>query len=201
MEKPDGFDSINEYLALAGIPANLYYMAKAAGKDLKAFAEGYLTEWDAGDPITVLGIRFRNYHLMCNHLEDLGIIRKPSKRSEKVTVQSVYDRYAERDVLMWLAGNDRLSRPDALEQIARVVAPFRKDVDVSTDPRSRRHESFHDPKCVRCGFNTEDKLTTRIIRPKLASDPSFTVASRRRDFDPEKYEVWCRSCVSKSKKA
>ena len=191
---PPGYESHNEYLALGGVPRHIYFERMNRGESPQFIVESYLTSWDAGWPLEYRGVQFRNYHLLCDHLENTKVIRRPIPRSESIPVLSVYDRYAERDVLAWLAGNGYLAKEDAESYIAMVVAPFRRD-SPTQNPRAKRFDAFSDTSCVQCRIETSPKQ--RMIRPKEKNDLSFTKAAMRRDFNPDKYEVWCRSCVAK----
>jgi len=192
IQPPNGYDSHSEYLALGGVPRHIYFDRVGKGETPQSVVESYLKTWDPGEPLNYRGIQFRNYHLLCDHLESIGVLHKPTPRSEKTTIESVYDRYAERDVLMWLAGNYYLARPDADNYIGMVVAPFRREV-ITTNPRSRRFDAFPSVQCVKCACITDTKQ--RMIRCKEPSGLPFSKAAMRRDFDPSKYEVWCRSCL------
>lgn len=157
---PPGYESHNEYLALGGVPRHIYF-ERVTRSDPQVVVEGYLHDWDANNPVVYRGQTFGSYHLFCDHLESTGVIRRPTPRSEGVAITSVYDQYAERDVLMWLAGNGYLARDDADNFIAMVVAPFRRDVPTQ-NPRARRFDGFLEAKCIKCGIETSTKQ--RMIR-------------------------------------
>lgn len=211
---PPGFQSHNHCLAANGIPRDIYYGWLEAGKDPlmeagAAFALNPPTDpanpasaqprWDTLWPCTYKGITYRNYHVLCDHLERTGVIRKWQPRHLHETL-SPYD-IPERDVLQWLTATGRLAGPDADEWIARAVAPLRQDSEHHRNFRANRRKGVLADACVRCRVDLTSDPGRAFIRPIDPNDRPFTAACKRKDFDHTKYETWCRSCVSAEREA
>jgi hypothetical protein len=203
---PAGFESHTHFAVVNGIPRTVYFAALKAGKAPQTVADepfdlqpptdpaDPLTahpKWDTGWPCVYKGTTFRNYHKMCDHLEATGVIRKFTPLTPG-TEASIYD-IPERHVLMWLSATGRLNGPSADVAISMVVAPLRRE-NKHEAPRKVAQDQCSLTTCSRC--HREAPPRAMVLRPLKSNDPPFTVASRRKGFDPSKYAAWCRSCVA-----
>ena len=202
---PPGYESHNHFLMRAGIPYDLYYARLQAGDDpMKVAMEPFdinpsdgLPKWDADWPCKYKGTVFTNYRVMCDHLESIGVLRRYTPKPMTETT-SIYD-LPERSVLQWLSATGRLDGPDADLWIARVVAPLRNDSQHNSNIRANKRHQVDSSKCSQCQIDLTGKPEQVFIRPKVATDPAFLVALRRKGFDPTKYEAWCRSCAARDR--